>query len=135
MKKILSVFLIFLFWFFISFNYVSATETTNQASQKAETKWIKTFIVKKSLGAISYALRNMSDDALKKAAKLYSSDTKAINSLISNNYSIASKIDSIAKNITTITTDIRSYIYNSLKPYLWHSISWILSNLLDLALL
>lgn len=102
---------------------------------KYETQWIKSYIVKKSLKAIASALRSFSDDTLRKLAEVATSDVKTINKIIKDKHSLANQIDNIADKYDYVTTSIRDGIYYALLPYRGHDIAWVLSRLLDLALL
>lgn len=100
-----------------------------------QTNGVKSYVVKKSIRAISYALRNYSDDTLRKWLKIGTDDTKIINKIINEKHSLADKLDNIADNYDYATTSIRQGIYDALVWVLWHKISWALAYMLDLAFL
>lgn len=146
MKKILNKFIsIFIITCIVFINNINISNANNWNTKNKietienntiiETKWIKSYIVKTSIKTIASALRNYSDDTLRKLANAVSPDKKTVDSIIKNKNSIANKLDEIASKYDYATTSIRDWIYNALYPYLWHNISWTLSRLLDLALL
>lgn len=141
MKKIFTSILLFLSLTVLTFGsvYASWVNSINNSNVKSnwqiETKWIKSFIVKKSIKAIASALRNYSDDSIRKLAEIATSNKSTINNIIKNKNTLANKLDNIADKYDYATTSIRQWIYDALVWYLWHDIAWVLSNLLDLALL
>lgn len=117
---------------------------TKSAGTVAQPQWLKSWIVKKSMQSVAYALQNWWNTVLKKALMVVTSESTA-NLIINQKYYLWTIIAQSANSINLVTTNIRLELYNQFlramsdanifTPQIRQSVAWALSQFLDLVAL